>query len=446
MHSTIFSLLTLLLTANCLANTICVDVAGPNNPGTGTPADPFRQIQDAINDANHGDIIEIRPGRYTGIGNYNLDPNGLDITIRSTDPNNPSIVARTVIDPNKAGRAFYFNKAETADCIVSGLTITNGLSTESGGAIYCSNSSSPTITKCVITDNHADFYGGGIFCNSSNFLIVDCTISGNSAIDGAALECWAGSPVIRNTIISNNTTSGKGAAIDCWSDAADVELINCTIVANTADSASAVYCLAAKLQITNSIIWANTAANGYQIELHDFFGQPATASIAYSDIQNGRTSVYVSPLCQLNWNAATILGIDPNFASFDLNGSTDKWDFHLRSTQGRWDPRSYDCDINDDKIINLLDFSYVAGTWNQYDEALAGDFNRDLTVNETDLRIFAEDFLTPGRGGAWIIDTTDSPCLDTGDISSDYSLEPLPNGGRINMGAYGGGTQASKTW
>jgi len=30
-----------------------------------------------------------------------------------------------------------------------------------------------------------------------------------------------------------------------------------------------------------------------------------------------------------------------------------------------------------------------------------------------------------------------SPCIDAGDPASDYSLEPQPNGGRINMGAYG---------
>ena len=32
---------------------------------------------------------------------------------------------------------------------------------------------------------------------------------------------------------------------------------------------------------------------------------------------------------------------------------------------------------------------------------------------------------------------TQSPCIDSGDPASDYFREPLPNGGRINMGAYG---------
>ncbi|MDP2898654.1 MAG: right-handed parallel beta-helix repeat-containing protein, partial [bacterium] len=36
-----------------------------------------------------------------------------------------------------------------------------------------------------------------------------------------------------------------------------------------------------------------------------------------------------------------------------------------------------------------------------------------------------------------------SPCIDAGDPSSPFSLEPEPNGGRINMGAYGNTPQAA---
>lgn len=37
----------------------------------------------------------------------------------------------------------------------------------------------------------------------------------------------------------------------------------------------------------------------------------------------------------------------------------------------------------------------------------------------------------------WVIDSVMSPCIDGGDPNSDYSLEMIPNGGRINMGVYG---------
>ncbi|MBW2096919.1 MAG: DUF11 domain-containing protein [Deltaproteobacteria bacterium] len=37
----------------------------------------------------------------------------------------------------------------------------------------------------------------------------------------------------------------------------------------------------------------------------------------------------------------------------------------------------------------------------------------------------------------------DSPCIDAGDPTDSYSDEPLPNGGVINIGAYGGTTEAT---
>ncbi|MHC4206245.1 MAG: hypothetical protein ACYSTT_16460, partial [Planctomycetota bacterium] len=43
----------------------------------------------------------------------------------------------------------------------------------------------------------------------------------------------------------------------------------------------------------------------------------------------------------------------------------------------------------------------------------------------------------------WILDGLTSPCIDGGDPDAEPLDEPAPNGGRINMGAYGGTAQAS---
>jgi len=43
----------------------------------------------------------------------------------------------------------------------------------------------------------------------------------------------------------------------------------------------------------------------------------------------------------------------------------------------------------------------------------------------------------------WILDVDTSPCIDAGDPDADASGEPMPNGGRINAGAYGGTLEAS---
>ena len=49
------------------------------------------------------------------------------------------------------------------------------------------------------------------------------------------------------------------------------------------------------------------------------------------------------------------------------------------------------------------------------------------------------------NGQTWVQDNVTSPCIDKGDPVSPVGDEPIPNGGIINMGAYGGTAQASMT-
>lgn len=54
---------------------------------------------------------------------------------------------------------------------------------------------------------------------------------------------------------------------------------------------------------------------------------------------------------------------------------------------------------------------------------------------------------TAGRwdGAAWVQDQIDSSCIDAGDPSSAFANEQPPNGGRIDMGAFGNTREASKS-
>jgi len=369
-------------------NVIYVDVNGPNDPGTGAFDDPFLRIQDALNAAIDGDIVEIRPGIYTSDpNNYNLSPNGRSVTIKSINPEDPNIVVHTVVEPNRVGRAFCFYNQEDANCVVSGLTIRNGYSAgNSGGAIYCVNNSSPTISNCIITNNEAGLYGGGIFCYYSSPKIISCTISCNLAIDGGGLECDGGAAEITNCIIAGNEALGLGGGIDCY-DSGDAILTNCTVAGNTAGDFGGGLCnIASGVTVRNSILWANAAAGenqGPQIALVERFSG-MEAVISYSDVQGGRNAVY-DPCDDLVWGGGNI-DADPCFASFDVDGDPNIWDFHLQSAYGRWEP-----DIQ-----------------------------------------------------GWVIDSNTSPCIDTGDPNSYWTGEAWPNGKRINMGAYGGTNQASK--
>lgn len=74
-----------------------------------------------------------------------------------------------------------------------------------------------------------------------------------------------------------------------------------------------------------------------------------------------------------------------------------------------------------------------------------GDFGPYVSPDETTIvygkttGIWYSEF----HEGQWVMDEVTSPCIDAGDPAEDPAEEPMPNGGRINMGAYGGTAYAS---
>lgn len=227
-----------------LANKIYVDDDAPFDGGPGDPSvsdpdengsieHPFDAIEEAIADANDGDVIVILTGTYRGDGNRDINLFGKAITIRSIDPNDPELVAATIIDiegepfpPSSSYRGFLFDGTEDSNTIIAGFTIINGCATFDGGlgggAINC-NDASPVIRDCVISNNTA-LCGGGISqCAGS---IINCQISNNTSMGpgGGLFQCEG---LIKDCIISNNTAlsdSGGGLAS---SQGGTLEVTNC---------------------------------------------------------------------------------------------------------------------------------------------------------------------------------------------------------------------------
>jgi hypothetical protein len=194
------------------------------------------------------------------------------------------------------------------------------------------------------------------------------------------------------------------------------------------------------MSIKNSILWANDANNGAQLYLHF----ESSISVSYCDVQGGISDV-CAPGSVINWVGGNI-DSDPCFASFDLNGDPNLWDFHLKSTSGRWDAGIWpDVDLTQNGFVDLLDFTAFAEFWNQHGEGIRADFDNSSEVDIFDLWIMSEAYLKSQSKGKWVYDEVSSSCLDAGDPNSDWTTEPWPNGKRINMGAYGGTGQASKS-
>ncbi len=227
-------------------------------------------IQAAIDAAADGDVIILAQDTYTGDGNCDLIFSGKKITIRSTEPDDPDIVAATIIDcdGNVAAnhRAFIFNNSEDSEAVVDGLTIQNGYH-ENGGAVWCWNTS-PSINRCVFKNNTSVGIGGAVACqNEAMVTIAGCIFQQNQALFvqgsisgvGGAVACDSSSEVyLSNAIISDNYAQIWGGAVYLDQSLARVE--NCIFSGNYAvNFGGAVYGNLSDILITNCSITENRA-------------------------------------------------------------------------------------------------------------------------------------------------------------------------------------------
>ena len=106
-------------------------------------------IQGAIDAASPNDEVVLSVGTHSGPGNCDLDFHGKAMTLRSSDPADPAVVAATIIQCGGASgqphRGFVFRSGEGAGTVVSGLTITGGYApvetiggvTNAAGGAWC---------------------------------------------------------------------------------------------------------------------------------------------------------------------------------------------------------------------------------------------------------------------------------------------------------------------
>ncbi|MBI4717702.1 MAG: S8 family serine peptidase [Planctomycetes bacterium] len=297
-----------------------VDATACPRPGQGTPEHPFCHIESALAAAVSGDVIELAPGLYTGPGNFNLDFGGRLVTVRSARPDNPAVVAGTVIDCAGRGRAFYFHNGETREAILDGLTLRGGAASLGstpgayrGGAVYV-DGASPTIHRCVISGNLtgptlAGGFGGGAVCSSGGSALIErCKLVGNAtsnnggavlclneaqveieaslflgnqaAFHGGAVAAVGGSVAnLRSCVFQENAAGGWGGGV--YAAEAVTDLWGCTFVGNRAgESGGGLYGNTGRMALTNTIVWRNAAAMGFDLSVSGVF----ELAVAYSDI------------------------------------------------------------------------------------------------------------------------------------------------------------------
>jgi hypothetical protein len=416
----------------------------------------YNTIQRAIDRARDGDVIEVAPGTYGGEGNWDIDFRGKSITVRST-----SGPKQTIIDCRSSGhRGFYFHANEGPDSVLRGFTITDGL--VSGSEIPSDNASwnsSPTHPV-----------GGGIYCEFSSPSIVDCIIKRCTAEVGGGIGCVSSSPTIFDCVIEHCNAGGQGpaesggygAGVGLIRDSV-VEMIDCLIEDNRGyynSLGGGVYCWQSEIYMAGCTLSSNGASGN--IKGGGLFGGGSYSGIELTNcILSKNTAeigggIYIAsnPGSSSDSIRESVNILNCTIANNILSGS-----YSTSSTGGGIHAVSSDISIsnsivwnNDGKAIMLISppssspvlFSNVEGGYSGQ-----GNINTDpLFVSAGGNDYHLQSVIDEGRydpwSDRWVKDYNHSPCIDAGDPQDPYDVEPLPNGKRINMGAYGGTGEASK--
>lgn len=255
-----------------------------------------------------------------------------------------------------------------------------------------------TITNGVVSSCPMVPGGGAILCSLSSPTIKDCAIVNNLAFGWCAILGSAGGGIfldqsnatIANCLIVGNTSyeGGDGAGIYCLQSSPIVT--NCTISDNAGNGIMS--CELSNPVIVNCTFWGNSTEQ-IIVESDGYYEGPSSAVVAFSNVQNG-------------WPGLGNIDQDPCFVS-----------------PGYFDPN--------DNLYDTFDDFWVDGDYHLRSEGWRWDTQRRV----------------------WTWDDVTSRCIDAGSPASPLGDEPLsipadPNNDwgqnlRINMGAYGGTSQAS---
>jgi hypothetical protein len=331
------------------------------------------------------DGFTITAGNANGQGHpiYQNDGGGMYNYKSSPNVNNCTFIENSAILGGGMFNSRY-SKPSVNDC-----KFTKNLANDRGGGMF-NHYSSPTVNKCTFSNNSAND-GSGMVNEFSRLTVNNCTFSANLAKNyGGGMYNLASRPTANNCTFTKNLANGGGGMYNQYSS----PIVNsCTFTKNSASIGGGIYnYYRSNPLVTNCTIVDNSGPNGPSMacdsELQEY---PSTVIMVNCIIWNGlnwlwnndnSTITVTYSDVQGGWPGEGNIGADPCFA--DVNNV----DYHLKSQAGRWDA----------------------------DE------------------------------GRWTKDETTSLCIDAGDPASPVGLEPFPNGGIINMGAYGGTAEASKSY
>jgi len=349
-------------------------------------------------------IIETNIGHGAGLYNREGSPTVNNCSFRDNRAN--------------AGGSGMYNK--NGNPILTNCTFSGN----SSGGMYNDNSD-PNLTGCVFIGNSAA-KGGGIYNLNSNPRVSNCKfIENRASMGGGMYNSGSGSFSVSGAIvkqcsfISNYATSQQqyiegGGAI--FNEACHLNISNCLFTGNQASKGGGLYCRNKCLAWISNCTFDGNYARGNAISTGDNLSQPSNINIIncimwdsdnnINNFDNSDIVITYSNIRGSRWglNAENIIDEDPLFAD-----------------PGYW------ADVDDPNIV--IEPDDPNAVWVNGDYHLKSEHGRWNPNTQT-----------------WVTDDVTSPCIDAGDPNTPVGDEPFPNGVLINMGAYGGTAEASKSF
>ena len=354
------------------------------------------------------DGFTITAGNANGSPDYERDRGGGMFNNGHDNPCNPTVAGCTFFGNSCVefgGGMFNYGHGD-GECnpIITDCTFLRNASGSEGGGMssWGDWGGHSVVTNCTFGDNYSRYCGGGMTNAGSNPTVSNCTFSDNST-DGEGGGMWNyefSSPLVIDCIFRGNS-SYYGGGMHNRGSFSNPTLTNCTFSGNTAnnDGGGMRNYYSSSPTLTNCTFSGNSAQNnGGGIYNYSSSNPRLTNCILWGNDDTGGTdesaqihnhvssTSVINNTCIHGWTVA--LGGFGNIGSDPFFAEPNNGDYHLKSEAGRWD----------------------------------------------------------ANGESWEQDAVTSPCIDAGDIKSPIGLEPFPNGGMINMGAYGGTAEASKSY
>jgi hypothetical protein len=425
------------------------------NSGTNW-ARAFRSITKALSATTHGTRIHMAAGLYdsacetfplTIIGKFGLELLGTNAAV-------------TVIKPTSGKRGFYLSGVGYVR--LQGVTVTGGSHSgnDKGIGIACINSRL-AIASCTVSNNtlfSSSGGGAGLWMKDSFLTMTNSTIARNTInFSGYRPSLWqgyggglcveGGELTLQHSLISGNfaaagtqgaasIAAGGGIAIIGNYGGSRHTISNCVFIGNSIaclnNSRGAGLYIVGKALVANCVFATNWIVDGSKFGAGVFCGYDAGVQPPAGDVGVVGADYATLVNCTIVNNSPE--GVRQNTTADSLairnsilwNNGDDLVSGNMTATLGNL------------RYSNIEDGDNI-GT----NGCLSAD---PLFANP------ANDFHLKSKGGrwtpgnVWVKDALTSPCIDAGDPAADYALEPVPNGRRVNMGAYGNTPQASKKW